>query len=128
MALPGLIAARNGLRAKAWPSVEGTLKRVEIVERGSQFDLNDAVSFPAVRYSYEVAGKRYSGDRLSFGLGGGNLASRWAIRGLSVGASVRVFYDPAKPSQSVLRPGVAPSAALLIAAGGICVAGALAAR
>ncbi len=85
------------------------------VDRNSDYD-NTAVSFPVVRYSYQVDGKSYIGKRLSFGVGGGSFVL-WALRGLVPGGPVRVFYDPAKPFHSVLRPGPAPTAVILIVAG-----------
>ena len=67
---------------------------------------------------YQVDGKSYTGKRLSFGVGGGSFVL-WALRGLVPGGPVRVFYDPAKPFHSVLRPGPAPTAVILIVAGAL---------
>jgi hypothetical protein len=66
---------------------------------------------PGVAYRYRVEGDEYAGDRFQFGQFFLTASSaRWAedqLRGLAAGSSVEVYYDPASPSVSTLRQGVA---------------------
>ena len=122
--LAGVDAGRSGWRSRCWPSVDGMVKEVEVVDRHSAYD-NTSVSMPRVRYVYRVGSISYSGTNIGFGLGAGNAVVWWGLRGLAPGSGVRVYYDPAQPSKSALRPGIAPSAALLVVAGACCVIGVL---
>lgn len=66
---------------------------------------------PKIAYSYEVDGKHFQGTRVQFG-------TRWrervkskaasAITLYPVGQPVQVYYDPQRPADSALKPGVAP--------------------
>jgi Protein of unknown function (DUF3592) len=61
-------------------------------------------------YSYEVQGRRFEGKRLRFGSQPHTCRKslvRENVARYPEGASVTVHYDPAKPSESVLEPGVA---------------------
>lgn len=60
-----------------------------------------------VQYRYEVAGVPYQGNRLrAFGIQHFSLAEAEAeIADFPVGAKIKVYYDPAKHSTSVLIPG-----------------------
>ena len=62
---------------------------------------------PGVTYTYEVNGRRYSGDRLTVGVivsaSFPGLAGRTAAK-YPVGGEVDVHYNPRSPGESVLRP------------------------
>ncbi len=60
-----------------------------------------------MRYRYTVNGTTHTGERLrAFGLH--HLDEQQALKEIApfpVGQKVKVYYDPAKPSSSVLIPG-----------------------
>jgi len=61
-----------------------------------------------IRYSYEVKGKPYLSDRVSFGSGGSSSDSSGAHktqRKYPKGAKVKLWYDPNEPSEAVLEIG-----------------------
>jgi hypothetical protein len=64
-----------------------------------------------IKYRYPVAGREYVGDRYDF-LGGSSSDGSYARRAVSEnppGKAVTVYYDPADPSEAVLRleaPGI----------------------
>ena len=65
---------------------------------------------PQVIYSYEVQGRRLEGRRLRFGSEPHTRAKSLAQENVAKyqeGSNVTVHYDPARPSKSVLEPGVA---------------------
>ena len=61
-------------------------------------------------YDYEVAGQKYTGTRYSFGylaggiVGGGEVYAK-IKRDLPQRPSVKVFYNPSNPRESLLVPG-----------------------
>ncbi|MDY3562435.1 DUF3592 domain-containing protein [Gemmata sp. JC673] len=85
-------------RAEGFPRAEGTITQ-STVEQGESSRLN-------IAYSYEVNGQIYTGTRYWYG--GVSNSSNWqrACDELPVGARVLVAYDPADPSDAVLRPGL----------------------
>jgi hypothetical protein len=121
-ALAGATAVREGWKSRRWPSADGIVEKAELTDRNG-LD-GDATTVSDLRYSYQVGGRRYCGDRDAIGLGQGSARASAAIRGLVVGGPVKVFYDPEAPALSVLRPGITLSAAFVVLAGLACVAGA----
>jgi hypothetical protein len=60
-----------------------------------------------VRYTYEVNGRQYSGDRLTVGVRISATFSAFAKRAAArypVGMEVDVHYNPESPGESVLHP------------------------
>jgi hypothetical protein len=56
-------------------------------------------------YEYTVSGKKYQGDRVTFGRPAFNFISASSIsEQFAVGKQVPVSYDPANPAESVLAP------------------------
>jgi Protein of unknown function (DUF3592) len=107
---------RKGIRSSSWPAVPGTIihshtKKVKV--GGSSVGQSNAPKLtmyrPHIIYSYEVSGVRLEGRRIQF-------ASEPHTRVRSevedrvykfpAGSAVTVYYDPAKPAESVLKPGV----------------------
>lgn len=93
-----------------WPYVEGEMlvaKARARNETGEQSGTPTHEWFTEVRYRYTVNGTTYTGDRLrAFGLN--HFDEQQALQELApfpVGQKVKVYYDPAKPSSSVLIPG-----------------------
>lgn len=88
-----------------WPTVPGVIlysgTKSASVLRGGPATVAD------VRYRYDVDGRSYEGTRISvgqYGTGGGGHARAESAR-YPQGNDVAVYYDPAKPGESVLEPG-----------------------
>jgi len=89
-------------RASAsWPSVSGTVTKVQIGNTGV------GRYFADVSYNYRVGGNDLTGSKVRASDGEYNIrdGAVQAIRGLSVGQSVPVYYNPSDPGQALLRPG-----------------------
>jgi hypothetical protein len=103
--VPHVVAAFVETRhAPAWPTVIGHVTSASVRRHPR---LTSAVSYePVIRYRYTVHGRAYAGTRLGLG--------RWettdsalvhsVMLAYAVGASVRVYYDPADPAVSALKP------------------------
>jgi hypothetical protein len=91
--------------SRDWPSTSGT---VEAARVAMQSEGNERKLFGAqVSYRYEVDGRRYTGERISFESGPSpnrGLAEA-IVQRYAPGSTVRVFYDPARPERAVLEPG-----------------------
>jgi hypothetical protein len=114
--------------ARAWPTGPGTITAAEVLKGGS----NRYPTFsPVVRYDYEVAGRKYSGDRLRPGYVkvGSRSAAERMLQPYPVGASVPVRYDPADTSSSLLdlQTSSAPMMTVVVGAMLILFGGAMAA-
>ena len=95
----GMATLWNAAKSSAWPSVEGTLTRFEVVRSGktSQVEL---------RYRYHVGNSDYSNDRIDLVGSVPGLCPRDIWAGFSPNAKVRVYYDPRSPDSSALVTGV----------------------
>ena len=61
-----------------------------------------------IKYKYQVAGKEYSGDRYRFGnISSNDDGADRIVREYPLGKQVLVYYHPADPAESLLRPGLA---------------------
>lgn len=108
LGVKGFLELRACFAASGWPSVNGTItnssfeSKRELRVRKPSSETHTL----SIRYVYEVGGSKYTGDQVTFG--GRNLNSRsdaeTYIARFPVGASARVWYDPANPSASVLDP------------------------
>jgi hypothetical protein len=90
----------RSLWARRWPAAAG-----RVTETGVFQSTNGGYE-PIVRYEYEVAGTRLVGSRLTFGLVAlrRSPAAAAKVLGLRPTDAVTVYYDPRRPSDSVLRP------------------------
>lgn len=106
--------------SQSWPSAAGTVK-VSTVREGTSTDDDNRIStyyYPSVEYEYSVAGQTYTGKNIHFGgvAGYGNPGQVQPIlSSYPVGASVPVYYNPAKPSEAVLERKAGGSKFLLVA-------------
>lgn len=83
---------------KTWPSVEGVVLESRLDDAHLEF------MKPVLRYRYAVAGQSHVGFRVAFaGYGISRDAMSRLIAPYPAGATVQVFYDPAKPSRAVLN-------------------------
>ncbi len=92
----GLWSRRMNARAAHWPSVKGTVLASELKDRGE--DSPDA----QIRYSYQIAGVTYESKNISYA-GHWSSQDRELVERYPVGASVDVYFDPAKPSRAALE-------------------------
>jgi hypothetical protein len=91
--------------SRDWPSTSGTVESAAVA---MQPESNERKLFGArVRYRYEVGGRGFTGERISFESGPSpnrGLAEA-IVQRYAPGSTVRVFYDPAHPERAVLEPG-----------------------
>jgi hypothetical protein len=92
------------LQARRWPTAEGLLTHIKGLSVGRGLAKTD------IAYDYEVRGQKYTGNRYSFGylaggVIGGSEVSAKIKRELPQKPSVRVYYNPSNPRESVLVPG-----------------------
>ena len=97
-------------RSPNWPYVEGEMLEARARahnETGDQHGTPTHHWFTEVRYRYTVNGQTYTGNRLrAFGLN--HFDEQQALQEIAPfqpGTKVKVYYDPADPSSSVLIPG-----------------------
>ena len=90
-----------GRKAKAsleWPAVPGTVVISQLVENTA----GEATSYdPLVTYSYAVNGQAFQCSRVGFIAS----KSKKVLAKYPKGGAVQVFFDPAKPSSTVLEKG-----------------------
>ena len=119
--------------ASRWDSTEGVVEssqvRAEVREsrRNGRTRSHHAYSAEVV-YRFTVGGEPFRGDRLRFAaveMDSPDAAER-EIAAYPPGRTVTVFYDPQRPSESVLEREAGPSAFLLPALGGLFVIAGLA--
>ena len=96
--------------SESWPSVDGTMVRSEVGGRYTASEKGKSghtTYLPTVEYTYVVEGKDYAGRRYELiERGEGDRATiERKLRDYPVGATVKVFYDPDEPAESLLKPG-----------------------
>lgn len=120
----GLIGLANttvswwrGSRVATWPTVAGVVTKARVHKGKSWTDMGTSgtgavtVYRPQIVYSYEVAGVRLQRTRVQFGASWHEQVkskAEHAIAPYPVGQAVLVRYNPQRPSESALEPGVAP--------------------
>lgn len=107
-----VVIFRNRRKAKiaqGWSVAVGRVLMTQIVPRTSTTGSGgrSTAYYPVVMYQYQVDGVSYQGDRVSFGMAMGSgsprMAQKW-IEKYQAGDQVDVYYNPAKPEESVLEP------------------------
>lgn len=96
----------QALASRSWPATEGTIIR----SRLEQSSDDGKVWFSAdIGYDYRVGGEAFTGHRVWFGddyRSSPGDEFRDAVDRYPLGSRVTVHYDPARPAQSVLEPGL----------------------
>ncbi len=122
------MARRRGLHNKPerirWAQTTGKITRSDAIaeERSVVGEALQVVNLPAVRYSYEVDGKPYTGDRISLDdIGDDDPRTTDILQRYRPGTSVTVYYRPDQPENSVLEcepvtPPATPHSALWVSA------------
>ncbi|MEO0996154.1 MAG: DUF3592 domain-containing protein [Pseudomonadota bacterium] len=90
-------------RSLSWPAVTGLITHSSLeAQRRARFRL-------AINYEYIVDDDRFQNDMVRFNQGGLSTAEmERLVSAYPVGRQVEVFYNPAKPAQSVLIRGSYP--------------------
>ena len=94
-------------RAMTWPKTKARILSSGLVEDSMRTATGQIGTgfFPRVTYSYKVAGKEYTGERISFGdlrlnyTDAENVKSRF-----TVDEEVEVSYNPENPEEAALAP------------------------
>lgn len=104
-------SAKKAKAAQAWPKVAGVVTESRVDQRretGGGEGGREMNYSPIVRYEYEVAGVKHTGDHI--GVGGGQptyaspVPARKAIADYPVGKAIEVLVDPANPANAALTP------------------------
>ncbi len=105
----GIVWIIRGIKSKSWFTTKGTISFSELVEMESGPE--DIGGFSAmVFYEYKVANRSYTSDKVDLSHGSGVFFTKRPADSLvskhTEGTQVRVYYNPAKPAQAILRPGL----------------------
>ncbi len=112
LAIPGVLVAatvvklREVRKASTWPKTIGKIVSSELIStrRKVTGEATRSVNRPAVRYSYQANGQRFTGSRISIGeIADNDPRIPEILRLYAVGNSVAVYYQPDKPANSVLE-------------------------
>lgn len=96
----------GALRSQSWASTTGTIVAAHV---DSQMHHGKEFFKPIVTYTFEVHGTGYVGERVYYGQfahSEGPLPAQEVVGDYVPNMDVTVYYDPAKPSRALLRPGV----------------------
>lgn len=103
---------RIAMQSRTWPYVEGKVALSKVEESWSSSSGGRSRMYtPKVIYEYVVDGQSYFGEQISISGSVSTSMSRHAekvVADYPFGASVRVYYDPERPSESALQVGVKP--------------------
>jgi len=97
----------NGYRqvkAQSYAVVEGRVTHSEVTEHHDDDGTTYGVD---VRYTYQVAGRRYECDRYRYGqISSSDNSARKIVASLPVQRAVQVHYNPADPADALLKVGL----------------------
>jgi hypothetical protein len=117
----GALQIYRGEQSKEWPTVPGV---ITVAELGKQSDRDSdgrtSTTYRAdISYDYLVNDTAYVNGNVHFGSmqSSDPSTARAVLKRYPVGKSVTVYYNPARPQQAVLEPGVAAVAWILPALG-----------
>ena len=93
-------------KMKAWPTAQGRIVSATTQEHTEQFrnEPERIVTLPVITYTFNVAGKSYTGHRIDL-LDDGRNHVQETLNKYREGTTVPVFYDPLNPSDCVLERG-----------------------
>lgn len=89
-------------QAKSWPTVQGTITSCKFENRANQ--KGDVKGKAIIKYKYQVKGKPYKNDKLSFDTNGVHSrdAQKAIFEKLKAVKQIKVYYNPDDPRQSAL--------------------------
>jgi hypothetical protein len=91
---------KNGIASKSWSSVEG-----KILEFKADSLVGDLTVQYSIRYRYLVMGKEFEASKFSYMIFDGSVDKVKEMVQLGSDKCL-VFYDPQKPQDAVLYPGI----------------------
>jgi len=112
----GVSAAYEGAVSGRWPATPGQISRSAAYWDWARTGIrNNVLAYRLdLAYDYDVQGRRYQGQRVSFSSWDPktslNLFNGWTAQRYPVGARVAVYFDPHDPANSVIEPGIRASA------------------
>ncbi len=100
-------------RAARWPKAQGrvvvsTTEARAVKSGGPNVDDTELRTFAKIEYEFAVGSRKYRGNRVSIGEDMGNFQVAETVRKYPRGLEVTVYYNPAKPSESVLERDMPP--------------------
>jgi hypothetical protein len=111
--LSGNLLLKGG-SSKSWPKTTGRILQSELGKEGK-------VTVARIRYRYRVNDQPHESDRVLFGPSGGTqyetVSASWFTRRFPKNSRQWVFYNPSRPWESVLLPGVTRGAKSMAGAG-----------
>ena len=109
MALGGY-EIKGSRESRNWPRTQGTITYSGVL-KSTHRDSNHRTQttyIPKVSYRYQVKGRKYTGDRIEFGVGesGGSMKSAQKVKDrYPSGKKVPVYYNPQDPKYAILEAG-----------------------
>ena len=99
---------RKAESSRAWPAIAGRLIDAQVSHHTSTDSDGDTSHHytPKIRYSYQVAGQYYEGNKIGFGFQQSYSSQAKAQAALSrfpPSGEVSVYYDPQNPAEAVLE-------------------------
>jgi hypothetical protein len=114
----GIMSTLEALATQSWPSTGGIIIASSVDSYVSSSDSGSTTMyFASIKYAYQVRGIEYKAGRVNLGdySSSDTQMAEEVIARYPSGRNVRVYYDPTKPENAVLEPGL--SAGLLIPLG-----------
>jgi len=129
MIVAGLYLSTLGRRTRAFTHTPGRVVVSRVEEIPAPAEEGGPKFRPVVRYAYEVRGRTYESERISYGAAAradttDPEEARRAVARHPVGSDVEVWFDPGDPRQSVLVRGVSSLQVALAVALGLALLGA----
>ena len=112
LCLIGAFAVAKSLTAESWHTIEGKVIESKVIDG---FDSAE----PFVSYRYEVNGKDYTSNKISF-LFNDDWHAEKVVAAYPQNKIVIVYYDPTNPADSVLKRSLSIAAILRLIAGVLC--------
>ena len=107
----GVVSLQRAKESVSWPTVQGVIEESR-VERDRSDARKDATYLQKICYSFEVEGAKHSGTRVAYGdYSSSDLShAQGIVDRYPVGKQVSVYYQPGKPDECLLEPGVTAQA------------------
>ena len=113
LAIFGVFFLKSAQASRAWPNTMGEVQAIKATRHTTGTGGSVTTYNYVVAYEYEVDDRTYTGDRYSLGSGSTaspqydspSAAQRAGKEAYPPGSEVTVYYDPANPTSTVLKPG-----------------------
>jgi hypothetical protein len=108
----GTVKLKKAAETKNWPSVNGIITGSDVSSSGTKY-------YPLVNYSYTLYGIEYSSNTISnmkFNSKYRDYVEEY-LQKYKPDSEIKVYYNSADPSQSLLEPGIVTGHYLLLAIG-----------